>query len=196
MAIRARIFYYSQRIGVEIDFDTYKSWLAAHPEHEPPDILPEPYRREASHAAEALPWQRSAPKMQLYVDKKKEAAVVPAQGAGKDAPYPSSFGHIVELISKGTPVPGVRDIPNTVVRDPTVAPFGKMARPRKPWELARDGRHFPSSSGETSQSDGGGFKANETFPPLQPGEEDEEKLGSARNSGRFGSEEREVDMHR
>lgn len=53
---------------------------------------------------------------------------------GEAAPYPQSFSHIIELIKSGKAVPGVRDIPNTVVRDPSVTPFGKMVRPKKPWE--------------------------------------------------------------
>ena len=47
-------------------------------------------------------------------------------------PYPISFSHIVDLITTGQPVPGVKEIPDTVLAGQethTVA-----AKRKKPWE--------------------------------------------------------------
>jgi len=51
--------------------------------------------------------------------------------------YPSSFSHIVELITTGQPIPGIEDIPDTVLsghEKPSTA-----ERRRKPWEKAEEG---------------------------------------------------------
>ncbi|KAF5712742.1 hypothetical protein FGLOB1_4372 [Fusarium globosum] len=134
MAIHARIFYYAQRIGVSIEFSTYKAWLASNPDYQPPDVLPEEYRqRDVANASPVpvLDWQKAAPKADLYVDRKTAAA----QSGSQDQPsYPMGFAEMIKLIQEGKPVPGIRQIPNTVVRDPAVKPVGARAVPRKPWE--------------------------------------------------------------
>ncbi|KAJ3950560.1 uncharacterized protein N0V96_001710 [Colletotrichum fioriniae] len=195
LAIHARIFYYAQRIGVTIDFAKYKDWLAKHPDHTPPDVLPEEYKTNntsstkgasssssssttttapaASSAAEpstddvptltskldnlntseatpanpattdssttpadeATPsWQAAAPKADLYVERKAQPQEgAPGQG-GDEPAYPMGFAQMLEMIQKGIPIPGIRQIPDTVVRDASVKPFGKRAVPKKPWE--------------------------------------------------------------
>ncbi|KAF5671287.1 hypothetical protein FCIRC_8738 [Fusarium circinatum] len=134
MAIHARIFYYAQRIGVSIEFSAYKAWLASNPDYQSPDVLPEEYRqRDVANASPVpvLDWQKAAPKTDLYVDRKTAAA----QSGSQDQPsYPMGFAEMIKLIQEGKPVPGIRQIPNTVVRDPTVKPVGARAVPRKPWE--------------------------------------------------------------
>ncbi|KAG5799226.1 hypothetical protein H9Q69_001759 [Fusarium xylarioides] len=134
MAIHARIFYYAQRIGVSIDFSAYKAWLASNPDYQPPDVLPKEYRQQDVANASPLPvldWQKAAPKTDLYVDRKAAAA----QSGSQDQPsYPMAFAEMIKLIQEGKPVPGIRQIPNTVVRDPAVKPVGARAVPRKPWE--------------------------------------------------------------
>lgn len=92
LALHARIFYYARRVGVNIDFAAYRAWLAAHPEHVPPQILPPEYRPSsepalatavadlrldegadvasapaASPPHEGPAWQASAPKQDLFV---------------------------------------------------------------------------------------------------------------------------------
>jgi hypothetical protein len=59
-----------------------------------------------------------------------EAADPPAKP--DTAPYPPTFAEIVALITSGAPIPGIRDIPNTV--DPSAATKSKVAKRRKPWE--------------------------------------------------------------
>ncbi|GKU00001.1 hypothetical protein FLAG1_03085 [Fusarium langsethiae] len=136
MAIHARIFYYAQRIGVNIDFGSYKNWLTSKTNHQPPDVLPEEYRQRAeanttSTSTSALDWQKAAPKTDLYIDRKAATA----QSGSEDQPnYPMGFAEMIKLIQEGKPVPGIRQIPNTIVRDPAVKPVGARAVPRKPWE--------------------------------------------------------------
>ncbi|KAJ6783712.1 hypothetical protein PWT90_05462 [Aphanocladium album] len=136
MAIHARIFYYTQRIGVSIDFAAYQSWLAQHPEHTPPSILPPEYLAGGSSnggggeaAAPVLDWQKAAPKAELYIDRAAAAAA-----AGDQPAYPMAFAEMIKLLQEGKEVPGIRQIPNTIIRDPAVKPVGARAAPRKPWE--------------------------------------------------------------
>jgi len=49
-----------------------------------------------------------------------------------DAPYPSSFAEIVALITAGKPIPGIREIPPTVLEDQVTKPVA--SKRRKPWE--------------------------------------------------------------
>lgn len=53
------------------------------------------------------------------------------------APYPSSFADVVALISRGEPIPGVREIPDQLAEGEPSKPVlasDESKRPRKPWE--------------------------------------------------------------
>ena len=63
------------------------------------------------------------------------------------APYPTSFAHIVELITSGKPVPGIKEIPPTVLEGQGTQPV--KARRKKPWEKdesTREGAAAPTSA--------------------------------------------------
>lgn len=129
MAIHARIFYYAQRIGVKIDFARYQDWLAKHPNHQPPQVLPEEYLSRGDGAAtgsgsgqqaeDVLPWQHAAPKADLFIDRQAAAEANAAAGAGGGEPtYPMGFAEMLKLLQEGKEIPGIRQIPNTIARDP------------------------------------------------------------------------------
>ncbi|KAG5958745.1 hypothetical protein E4U58_005266 [Claviceps cyperi] len=156
MAIHARIFYYAQRIGVQIDFTRYTAWLAWNPHHTPPQVLPDEYLASspsspsskatgaATTATESLlPWQQAAPKADLYVDRR--AGVEAAAG---EPSYPVGFAEMLQLLSEGKEIPGIRQIPNTVARDSSVKPTGARAAPRKPWEKEATQQAVESSLSE------------------------------------------------
>ena len=127
MATHARIFYYAQKIGVNIDFSRYKAWLAAHPEHEAPEVLPDEYLSRTQQPE--LDWQKAAPKSQLYVNKKAQES----EDSPDQPSYPMGFAEMIKLLQEGKPVPGIRQIPNTVVRDPVctlIAPEQYSTKPR------------------------------------------------------------------
>jgi hypothetical protein len=58
-------------------------------------------------------------------------AVAPGAAEDVDAPYPKSFAEMVELITLGKPIPGIKEIPDTVLAEPENP--GVQGR-RKPWE--------------------------------------------------------------
>lgn len=129
MAIHARIFYYSQRVGVSIDFAAYQAWLAERPDHAPPSILPPEYLSSSNGgdagpaaAAPLLDWQKAAPKAELYVDRAAAAAAAEDQPA-----YPMAFAEMIKLLQEGKEVPGIRQIPNTIIRDPVCHFFSQLS---------------------------------------------------------------------
>ncbi|EGR52849.1 uncharacterized protein TRIREDRAFT_102799 [Trichoderma reesei QM6a] len=176
IATHARIFYYAQRIGVNIDFAAYHAWLAQHPDHSTPHIVPPEYEQQPtpSHTAaaaaappppqaEATPWQQAAPKADLYVQRNKPSSPSSHSHASSSEPepaYPIAFAEMIKLLQEGKPIPGIRQIPNTIERDPAVKPVGSRPVPRKPWEREA------SATAEASS----GFAENILdleFPPVE-----------------------------
>ncbi|KAK5997125.1 hypothetical protein PT974_02478 [Cladobotryum mycophilum] len=166
MATHARIFYYTQRIGVTIDFLGYQDWLDSHPEHQPPNILPEVYKSSPSGAgdnsssstsAPPTEWQQAAPKADLFVDRTKSAYSTNPEG---EPNYPMAFAEMIRLIQEGKPVPGIRQIPNTIERTPMVKPVGTRTVPRKPWE-----RNAPAAADTADIARARDLE----FPPVEEG---------------------------
>lgn len=50
----------------------------------------------------------------------------------ENPPYPVSFAALVELITSGAPIPGIKDIPPTLLTAQATQPVA--AKRRKPWE--------------------------------------------------------------
>ena len=97
-----------------IDFDAYRGWHAQQGASTQPKL-------DCTVSRSTAPREESPEK---FEDKSAEPP----------APYPLSFSHIVDLITSGQPVPGVRDIPNTVL-DGQASEAIRSQR-RKPWETA------------------------------------------------------------
>jgi len=69
------------------------------------------------------PWfQQKPPKV--------NPASMASEGAVETGP---SFDDIVELITTGRPVPGIREIPNQLASE-SPSPSSGVASPKKPWE--------------------------------------------------------------
>ncbi|KAJ5889719.1 hypothetical protein N7504_010529 [Penicillium tannophilum] len=94
-----------ENLSPPIDFTAYKTWLIASSPCEPHD---------PSGAADSS----NAP------DSERPADTEPT--------YPSSFAHIVELITTGQPIPGIEQIPDTVLTGHDIS--SEKPRRRKPWE--------------------------------------------------------------
>ena len=61
------------------------------------------------------------------------ATVASTQTSNMPEPtYPTSFAHIVELITTGQPIPGIQEIPDTVLEGHDIS--SERPRRRKPWE--------------------------------------------------------------
>ncbi|PUU80929.1 hypothetical protein B9Z19DRAFT_1078151 [Tuber borchii] len=64
-------------------------------------------------------------------------------GGAPDAPYPNSFAYIVELITTGQPIPGIKHIPNELNPAPPSEPV--RAKRLKPWEKASGDNPSPNA---------------------------------------------------
>lgn len=107
-----------------IDFEKFKQWSTqgAGPEGGAPGVdstsSPAP---QPPAIADALAQQNH-----MKTDTQDEKPV-------DDAPYPKSFTDIVELITSGKPIPGIKEIPD-VVLDNVPASVSDRPERKKPWE--------------------------------------------------------------
>lgn len=76
-------------------------------------------------------WLESASKVKS-ADLSSPSPTVNVPNSKEEPAYPSSFAHIVELITTGQPIPGIQQIPDTVLTGHDT-PSEKPER-RKPWE--------------------------------------------------------------
>jgi hypothetical protein len=115
-----------ENLNPPIDFAAYKSWSLSRSAGEPIATAVSPLRS----------------------DEPEPSSEANASGTGISAlpepAYPSSFAHIVELITTGQPIPGIAQIPDTVLTGHDTA--SEKPRRRKPWE--RDAAE--PSPGETT----------------------------------------------
>ena len=136
VTLQARIWWYKSKFNVEIDRAAYEDYTSSHnqqtqgPTTAPSaidsallDKIDDIQRRMGSAPGTAIAgnlpaWMVEAPQ-KVDLNKKADdgaAREAPQSGRGGNAPYPAHFQAIIEAVTTGKTVPGVRDIPNTVVR--------------------------------------------------------------------------------
>ncbi|CAO2648593.1 Nn.00g078600.m01.CDS01 [Neocucurbitaria sp. VM-36] len=125
LALRARCFYYARKYNKNIDFDAYKAYRNAR--NRPPPTPPT--TTTTTNGAQA---PSQDPVGLASTDTAGGIMPVPANPAEPPAPYPTSFAQIVELITSGQPIPGIKEIPPTVLTGQGTEPA--KARRKKPWE--------------------------------------------------------------
>ncbi|KAL1884364.1 hypothetical protein VTK73DRAFT_58 [Phialemonium thermophilum] len=163
--LQARIWWFQSRVGHTIDPAAYAVYLARHSDAPRPDVnvlarIEEVQLRLGVTRAggSAVPsWQIYAPKADLRIKATDGVASGHADdeslgtgggSADEDAPYPEQFRAIIEAVTLGKEVSGIKEIPNIVVRQPGISPVGKLHPPRKPWEKRKEltGEGYNTSS--------------------------------------------------
>ena len=120
LTLRARCFYFARKHHVTIDFESYKRWRS---DQNLPTVTA---NREAITETQTNGIAQEIETADLNsVQEPNELA----------APYPSSFSRIVDLITKGEPIPGIKDIPDTLLVGQESSPT--TAKRKKPWEKDR-----------------------------------------------------------
>lgn len=99
------------KITPPIKFAAYKAWLTG--------------ASSESNAATSVPGQSNESSTGTTVATTESAAT-------SEPAYPTSFAHIVELITTGQPIPGIQQIPDTVLEGHDIS--SAEPRRRKPWE--------------------------------------------------------------
>lgn len=122
LILRARCFYYSRKHNTAINFEAYRTWRSR---QNLPVVTLEQMHRVKSPSTDPQTNGMSIEKSDVTVSQ---------QGEGQpSAPYPSSFSQIVDLITKGEPIPGIKEIPDTLLTGQESAPV--TAKRTKPWEI-------------------------------------------------------------
>ncbi|KAK0615526.1 Uncharacterized protein DIS24_g11733 [Lasiodiplodia hormozganensis] len=139
LSLRARCFYYSRKFNTSVDFDAYKAYRASAPS---PSAVPTTAPNGLAPAVDlpATPSPGQTPPLgstatfpSATPTSAPPAPSAPAEGEQQgEAPYPTSFAHIVELITSGQPIPGIKEIPDTVLEGQGSA--STASKRKKPWE--------------------------------------------------------------
>ncbi|KAL4801541.1 hypothetical protein BDV18DRAFT_148786 [Aspergillus unguis] len=117
LVLQAKCYYFTRKENLEkpLNVANYKSWLDARRPR--PSSIDRP--RDIDHS------QASATGLSGNMNQVPEPAA-------QEPSYPTSFAHIVELITTGQPVPGIQQIPDTLLTGQGAA----SVKPKrsKPWE--------------------------------------------------------------
>ena len=121
------------KFNVSLDFNAYKEWrekigtgAPSGPTHRATDEI----RSDEQVHGEAVPGiVPSSMSASVNAEDRGNFDDGPGNSA---APYPTSFAHIVELITSGKPIPGIKEIPDTILSGQETQ--SKCERRRKPWE--------------------------------------------------------------
>ena len=114
LTLRAKCYYFARKAGTAVDFDGYKEWVETQrgivPTNGTYDELLEsgvPQVAEQSEGGSGV-------------------------GGMADAPKPASFAEICALIQEGKPIPGIKDVPDTILEGQ--ASESQTEGRKKPWE--------------------------------------------------------------
>ena len=126
--LQARIWWYKSRFNTDIDRAAYEAYSASHqsPSTDASILgkLEEIQQRMGGGSSgpaglgqgQNIPaWQLNAPKVDLS---KKADDGANHSNTGDGAPYPENFQALIEAVTTGKPIPGIKEIPDTVVRPP------------------------------------------------------------------------------
>jgi hypothetical protein len=125
LTLRAKCFYYARKSGTKVDFEGYKRWVDGGRETGPANGLGSQPMEEAP-AVQPVGSQNTGT----------------SSGAMGDAPKPASFAEICDLIAEGKPIPGIKDIPDTVLEGQSTA--SQATKRTKPWEKTGGNAEKPS----------------------------------------------------
>lgn len=126
ISVQARVWWFQSKLGQQVDPVAYSAYLSANPSAPRPDPailarIEEIQVRLGMTSTSSVPsWQAHAPKADLGVKALDgaERGSSGGEGGGQEAPYPEHFKAVIEAVTLGKPVPGVREIPSTVIRQP------------------------------------------------------------------------------
>ncbi|TGZ85115.1 hypothetical protein EX30DRAFT_368227 [Ascodesmis nigricans] len=159
LTLRAKCFFWKRKNGTNVDFTDFKSWIAAsNPSHPlglsssssptpPSDPLAPTALTAPNPTLSALSPPPPPPPSRTITDsttpsflpnQKPGEVIATAAPADDDAPYPKSFQEIVDLITSGKPIPGIKEIPD-IVKEGEGSKSEREVR-RKPWEIAAEKR--------------------------------------------------------
>lgn len=144
LELRARCFYFSRyatsdilrkvlpelncpnssKKNLPINFDAYQAWHSQKPSSPPPNAT-----SSNGRASGAIP---SSDNTTTLLSSTTHNPSVGTNSSEPPAPYPTSFSQMVELITTGQPIPGIKQIPDTVLEGRSSQ--ATLVKRKKPWE--------------------------------------------------------------
>jgi hypothetical protein len=109
-----------------LDPASYKSWLRVR-DQQPGAATPSPSISDTDNTPSPLPPPPPPPT--------QSTTPLPSDPRPPSPKYPTTFTHIVDLITRNQPIPGIETIPDIVLGTELSAPNTVPAR-KKPWETA------------------------------------------------------------
>ena len=115
LTLRAKCYYYARQAGAAVDFDGYKQWVETQRGIARPNGIPSSLNSQPPTLS-------------------GQSAEISSESAGglNDAPKPASFAEICEMIAEGKPIPGIKEIPDTILEGQ--ASDNSTQVRKKPWE--------------------------------------------------------------
>ncbi|KAK9364256.1 hypothetical protein V1504DRAFT_444063 [Lipomyces starkeyi] len=155
---KARLFFYSRKTQKNVGYEDYMAWKASHTRSAVSELSSESRDRvsdanvelqdqqvaehddssisNSSVSSSQTPTSSSSPIPSTSTPPPPASSAsgsgASAENENNTAPYPSSFAHIVELITSGKEVPGIKQIPNILLGE-TASLRPERPQRRKPW---------------------------------------------------------------
>ena len=107
----------SSKSNTSIDFNAYQSWRS---------------QKSCSYGKGASVTASTSNDHPRLVSGSHSGIDANLEGMKTAAPYPISFSQVVELITRGGPIPGIKEVPDTVLEGQSSLP--STVKRRKPWE--------------------------------------------------------------
>ncbi|KAK9447186.1 uncharacterized protein V1518DRAFT_99858 [Limtongia smithiae] len=134
----ARLYFYSRKVQKNAVYADYATWLQQR--HTSDAAGPEESIVAASEKSRSSTPQRTGTTSPPTTSGSPSLVPTPASAtdiasppAPSNTPYPSSFAHIIELITSGKEIPGIKRIPNITLGDAAASQSERAVR-SKPWE--------------------------------------------------------------
>lgn len=124
LALEAEVSFISSTSNIAIDFNAYQTWRS----RQPPSLANG--LSVTASASDPSVMSNSSPK---FNPTSRDGIDTTRGDVESPAPYPTSFSQIVELITSGEPIPGIKEVPDTVLEGQASQPT--TAKRKKPWEM-------------------------------------------------------------
>lgn len=126
LTLRAKCYYYARKAGVPVDFEGYRLWTEG-----------TAHSRTLTQSSDELQHMANGTvtdhEMNQDINLEPSNSFAnPGDGGLGEAPKPASFAEICDLIAEGKPIPGIKDIPDTILEGRQTE--SQAAKRKKPWE--------------------------------------------------------------
>ncbi|KAK4936779.1 hypothetical protein LTR10_022436 [Elasticomyces elasticus] len=146
LVLQAQLFYFARKYKVQpIDANAYSAWVQTQISHQIQQQQPShlcsiqqpvpttsPSDVEAAASAPASTSISAPPQLPAQPPPETQTQTQ-TSSSEPEPPYPTSFAAIVDLITRNIPIPGIEEIPTTVL-EPGSSKIDKNPRRKKPWE--------------------------------------------------------------